>query len=58
MESQRQAISEEIIVVIHIGNNNKCNTPCPELGNYESKMHEATNVKYLGNIVTSHVTET
>ena len=60
IEAQRQSLSKEKSVVIHVGNNNKCNTPCPELGNHESNMHEATNVKYLCNIVTSHggVTET
>ena len=60
IESQRKALSEGKSVVIHVGNNNKYNTQCPELRVHMAKMHEATSVKYLGNIVTSQggVTET
>ena len=52
IESQRQALSEEKSVVIHVGNNTKCKTSCSELRVHKSIMHKATSVKYLGNIVT------
>ena len=54
IETQRQVLSEEKSVVIHMGNKSKCNTPCPKLKVHKATMHEAGSVKYLGNIVTSH----
>ena len=52
IEAQRQALSEEKSVVIHVGNKTRCNTPCPERKVHKAKMHQAETVKYLGNIVT------
>ena len=31
IETQRQTLSEEKSAVIHVGNKNQCNTPCPDL---------------------------
>ena len=54
IEAQRQTLSEEKSVVIHVGKKSRCNTPCPELKVHKAKMHQAKTVKNLGSIVTSH----
>ena len=54
IEAQRQTLSEEKSVVIHVGKKSRCNTPCPELKVHKAKMHQAETVKNLGSIVTSH----
>ena len=54
IEAQRLTLSTEKSVVIHVGNKSRCKTPCPKLKVHDSEMLEATSVKYLGNIVSSH----
>ena len=53
VETQRLEMHKDKSMVTHIGSANKCDQPCPNLQVHTNKMPEATNIKYLGNIITS-----
>ena len=53
VETQRLEMHTDKSMVTHIGSANKCDESCPELQVHANKMPEATNIKYLGNVINS-----
>ena len=51
IETQRQVLSKEKSVVVHIGRK-KCTVPCPTLKVHNDPMEKSESAKYLGNFIT------
>ena len=54
METHRLSMHKEKSVVVHVGNVRNCSQPCPTLKVHKDEMQKVENVKYLGNIISSH----
>ena len=52
IETQRQELSKEKSVVVHIGRK-KCTVPCPILKVHNDPMEKSESAKYLGNFITN-----
>ena len=52
IENQRLTLSEDKSVVVHIGSQNKCKTPCPDLKIHENRMKNVKSTKYLGDVLS------
>ena len=52
IETQRQELSKEKSVVVHIGRE-KCTVPCPVLKVHCDPMEKSSSTKYLGNFISS-----
>ena len=53
VETQRQELSLEKSVVVHIGSDRKCTAPCPKLQVHSEPMATSECTKYLGHFVSS-----
>ena len=53
VETQRQELSIEKSVVVHIGSDKKCTAPCPKLKVHSEPMEASDCTKYLGHFVSS-----
>ena len=53
IETQRLTMSKSKSVVLHIGRQSKCSTPCPTLRVHDNEMKTADTVRYLGDIVSA-----
>ena len=53
IDTQRLTLSKDKSVVLHIGNEKKCQQPCPKLKVHSHYMKTTKSQKYLGDIISS-----